>query len=62
MYKKDILRHAYECIKSGDFDNLHVPSADTYYVYVALKERNPDIPYTIREIEEAMIAEGWVDA
>ena len=60
LYNDDVLRAFYEMLLDETLEELHIPHSDVFYVRAAYEYRtgNP-CPFTLEELERAMIAEGW---
>jgi hypothetical protein len=54
-----LLEQVYDCLVTGvPLDTLHIPHSDVYYVRAALY-KHTGVEFSLAEVEDAMIAEGW---
>ena len=60
LYTDNVLEAFYEAILTNSLDKLHIPHSDVFYVRKAV-EAHYGRSFTLREVEDAMIAEGWKD-
>ena len=60
LYTDDVLTAFYDAIKNNTLDRLHIPHSDVFYVRNAIEARTGQ-KYTLKRIEDAMIAEGWLE-
>ena len=51
----------YDAIKNNTLDKLHIPHSDVFYVRQAV-EAHYGRKFTLKEVEDAMKAEGWKDS
>ena len=58
LYTDDVLGEFYKAIVNDSLDKLHIPHSDVFYVRKAV-EAYYGRAFTLKEVEEAMIAEGW---
>ena len=58
LYTDNVLEAFYEAILTNSLDKLHIPHSDVFYVKAAV-EAHYGRPFTLKHVEEAMIAEGW---
>ena len=47
-------------IRTNTLDKLHIPHSDVFYVRNAIEARTGQ-KYTLKRVEDAMIAEGWLE-
>jgi len=64
LYTDEVLYHYYEMLRTEtDTEQLHLPHSDVFYVRenLRIKQGLPvgTYPYTLKQIEDAMLAEGW---
>lgn len=60
LYTDNVIEAFYNAVACNDFSKLHIPHSDVFYVRKAV-EAHYGRSFTLREVEEAMIAEGWKD-
>jgi hypothetical protein len=60
LYTENVLDIFYDAIRNNTLHKLHIPHSSVYYVRAAI-EANTGIRYTLKHVETAMKAEGWVD-
>jgi len=58
LYTDNVLEEFYKAIVNDTLDKLHLPHSDVFYVRKAV-EAHYGRAFTLKEVEEAMIAEGW---
>ena len=58
LYTDNVLEAFYNAIRTNSLDKLHIPHSDVFYVKAAV-EAHYGRPFTLKHVEEAMIAEGW---
>ena len=58
LYTDNVLEAFYDAIINNSLDKLHIPHSDVFYVRQAV-EAHYGRPFTLKHVEEAMIAEGW---
>ena len=61
LYTDDVLTAFYNAIKNNTLDKLHIPHSDVFYVRQAV-EAHYGRKFTLKEVEDAMKAEGWKDS
>lgn len=54
-----MLEAFYYAAVNDTLDRLHIPHSDVFYVRAAV-EAHYGRKFTLKEVEEAMIAEGWI--
>ena len=60
LYTDNVLTAFYDAIKNNTLDKLHIPHSDVFYVRNAVEARYGR-KFTLKEVEDAMKAEGWKD-
>ena len=60
LYTDNVLTAFYDAIKNNTLDKLHIPHSDVFYVRQAV-EAHYGRKFTLKEVEDAMKAEGWKD-
>mgnify|MGYP003140276497 FL=1 len=60
LYTEDVITCFYKAIRTNTLDKLHIPHSDVFYVRSAIEARTGE-RYTLKRIEDAMIAEGWLE-
>jgi hypothetical protein len=58
LYTDNVIEAFYDAIINNSLDKLHIPHSDVFYVRQAV-EAHYGRPFTLKHVEEAMIAEGW---
>ena len=58
LYTDRVLETFYNNLLNGHVDNLHIPHSDVFYVRAAC-EAHYGRKFTLKHVEESMIAEGW---
>ena len=58
LYTDNVLDAFYDAIRNNSLDKLHIPHSDVFYVSQAV-EAHYGRPFTLKQVEDAMIAEGW---
>jgi len=58
LYTDNVLEAFYAAIRTNSLDKLHIPHSDVFYVRQAV-EAHYGRPFTLKQVEDAMIAEGW---
>jgi len=61
LYTDNVLEAFYEAILTNSLDKLHIPHSDVFYVRKAV-EAHYGRSFTLKEVEDAMKAEGWKDS
>lgn len=60
LYNDDVLRAFYEMFLAETLEDLYIPHSDVFYLRAAIEHRTgKPCPYSLEELERAMIAEGW---
>lgn len=60
LYTDNVLEEFYSRVFDGTLEELHIPHSDVYYVREAV-QNHYDRKFTLKEVEDAMRAEGWTD-
>jgi len=60
LYTDNVLEEFYRHVLDGTIENLHIPHSDVFYVREAV-QNHYGRPCTLKEVEDAMRAEGWND-
>ena len=60
LYTDNVLEAFYEAILTNSLDKLHLPHSDVFYVREAV-QAHYGRPFTLKHVEEAMRAEGWLE-
>ena len=60
LYTEDVITCFYEAVRTNTLDKLHIPHSEVFYVRNAIEARTGQ-KYTLKRIEDAMIAEGWLE-
>ena len=60
LYTDDVLSEFYNHVMNGTVEQLHIPHSDVFYVREAV-QNHYGRPFTLKEVEDAMRAEGWND-
>lgn len=58
LYTDNVIEEFYKAVINDSLDKLHIPHSDVFYVRMAV-EAHYGRKFTLKEVEEAMIAEGW---
>ena len=58
LYTDNVLKTFYRAVRTNRLDKLHIPHSDVFYVRQAV-EAHYGRSFSLKEVEEAMIAEGW---
>ena len=59
LYTDNVIEEFYKALVNDELHKLHIPHSDVFYVRKAV-EAHYGRKFTLKEVEEAMIAEGWV--
>ena len=59
LYTDNVIENFYEAIRTNTVSKLHIPHSDVFYVRNAIEARTGE-RYTLKHIEDAMKAEGWL--
>ena len=61
LYTDNVIEEFYNAVINNNLNKLHIPHSDVFYVRAAVAA-----PYgrsfTLKEVEDAMIAEGWSES
>jgi hypothetical protein len=60
LYTDNVLSEFYKALVNNTLDKLHIPHSDVFYVRTAV-ESHYGRSFTLKEVEDAMKAEGWKD-
>ena len=58
LYTDNVLEAFYNAIRTNSLDKLHIPHSDVFYVRSAV-EAQYGRSFTLKNVEDAMRAEGW---
>lgn len=58
LYTDNVIEAFYHAIRTNSLHKLHIPHSDVFYVRKAV-EAHYGRSFSLKEVEEAMIAEGW---
>lgn len=58
LYTDNVIEAFYDAIRTNSLHKLHIPHSDVFYVRKAV-EAHYGRSFSLKEVEEAMIAEGW---
>lgn len=59
LYTDNVIEEFYKAVVNNNLERLHIPHSDVFYVRAAV-EAHYGRKFTLKEVEEAMIAEGWI--
>lgn len=60
LYTDNVIEEFYSRMFNGNIEELHIPHSDVFYVRNAV-EAHYGRKFTLKEVEDAMRAEGWED-
>ena len=60
LYTDNVLEAFYHAIRTNSLDKLHIPHSDVFYVRTAV-EAFYGRKFRLKQVEDAMKAEGWKD-
>ena len=60
LYTDNVLEACYHAIRTNSLDKLHIPHSDVFYVRNAV-EAFYGRKFSLKQVEDAMKAEGWKD-
>ncbi len=60
LYTDNVIEAFYDAIRTNTLHKLHIPHSDVFYVRTAV-EAHYGRSFTLKEVEDAMRAEGWSD-
>ena len=58
LYTDNVIESFYDAIRNNNLYKLHIPHSDVFYVRKAV-EAYYGRSFSLKEVEEAMISEGW---
>ena len=58
LYTDNVIEEFYNAVLNNNLDKLHIPHSDVFYVRAAV-EAHYGRSFTLKEVEDAMLAEGW---
>ena len=61
LYTDNVIESFYDSIRTNSLHKLHIPHSDVFYVRKAV-EAHYGRSFTLKEVEDAMKAEGWKDS
>ena len=61
LYTDNVIEEFYKAVINNSLDKLHIPHSDVFYVRSAV-EAHYGRSFTLKEVEDAMIAEGWSES
>jgi|TARA_R100001086_G_scaffold112782_1_gene57520 hypothetical protein len=61
LYTDNVIEEFYNAVISNNLNKLHIPHSDVFYVRAAV-EAHYGRSFTLKEVEDAMIAEGWSES
>ena len=61
LYTDNVIESFYSAVINNNLDKLHIPHSDVFYVRAAV-EAHYGSSFTLKEVEDAMIAEGWSES
>jgi hypothetical protein len=60
LYTDNVLEEFYRHVLDDNIESLHIPHSDVFYVREAV-QNHYGRSFTLKEVEDAMRAEGWND-
>ena len=60
LYTDNVIEEFYNAVINNNLNKLHIPHSDVFYVRAAV-EAHYGRSFTLKEVEDAMIAEGWAE-
>jgi|TARA_R100001163_G_scaffold36121_1_gene27717 hypothetical protein len=60
LYTENVLDVFYDVVRNNNLKKLHIPHSSVYYIRAKI-EADTGIRYTLKHVETAMKAEGWID-
>ena len=60
LYTDNVIEEFYNHVLNNNLDKLHIPHSDVFYVRAAV-EAHYGKSFTLKHVEEAMIAEGCTE-
>jgi len=61
LYTDNVIESFYDAVRTNSLHKLHIPHSDVFYVRKAV-EAHYGRSFTLKEVEDAMKAEGWKDS
>ena len=61
LYTDNVIEEFYNAVISNNLNKLHIPHSDVFYVRAAVEDHYGR-SFTLKEVEDAMIAEGWSES
>ena len=61
LYTDNVIEEFYNAVINNNLNKLHIPHSDVFYVRAAV-EAHYGRSFTLKEVEDAMIAEGWSES
>ena len=58
LYTDNVIEEFYNAVINNNLSKLHIPHSDVFYVRAAV-EAHYGRSFTLKEVEDPMIAEGW---
>lgn len=58
LYTDNVIESFYDAVINNNLEKLHIPHSDVFYVRAAV-ESHYGRSFSLKEVEDAMIAEGW---
>ena len=58
LYTDNVIEAFYDAIRNNTLHKLHIPHSDVFYVRKAV-EAYYGRSFSLKEVQEAMISEGW---
>ena len=58
LYTDNVIESFYDAVINKNLEKLHIPHSDVFYVRAAV-EAHYGRSFSLKEVEDAMIAEGW---
>ena len=58
LYTDNVIEEFYNAVINNNLEKLHIPHSDVFYVRAAV-EAHYGRSFSLKEVEDAMIAEGW---
>ena len=61
LYTDNVIEEFYNAVINNNLNKLHIPHSVVFYVRAAV-EAHYGRSFTLKEVEDAMIAEGWSES
>ena len=61
LYTDNVIESFYDAVLNNNLEKLHIPHSDVFYVRAAV-EAHYGRSFSLKEVEDAMIAEGWSES